>query len=351
MSTRKISALLLVLAGAGTCGWAAFTSSYVAPFHGAPCTEYSAFESFTQAWNAPNFPDDPATTSPDTALVQLVQGAIITPQGNIDHLTLPPSFVLSDSVPADLQEVVFQLCILLNQFNWTSVVLEYTDAGGTLHSIAPNSSVQLVFLMGREERVIRWDLSAVPDVILAYQIRFSAQFPSTTLDAIKLDTRFACQPGIVFCAGDGTGAACPCAQRAAPAAVARTRSRRAAGARSDGHGLRRRTTRSCSRRRRCRRRRRCCSSRARRRSRAAPACRSATACAAPAGTRAAGLEDDGRRRGLVRARRRDRSRHLGPRRDPSGGATRSYQGWYRNAAAYCTSATFNLSNGLRIDWS
>jgi len=30
--------------------------------------------------------------------------------------------------------------------------------------------------------------------------------------------------------------------------------------------------------------------------------------------------------------------------------TRTYQAWYRNAAAFCTPATFNLSNGLEIAW-
>ncbi len=32
------------------------------------------------------------------------------------------------------------------------------------------------------------------------------------------------------------------------------------------------------------------------------------------------------------------------------GATRHYQVWYRNSAAYCTASTFNLSNGLSIAW-
>jgi hypothetical protein len=31
--------------------------------------------------------------------------------------------------------------------------------------------------------------------------------------------------------------------------------------------------------------------------------------------------------------------------------TRTYQVWYRNAAAFCTPSTFNLTNGLSIDWS
>jgi hypothetical protein len=32
------------------------------------------------------------------------------------------------------------------------------------------------------------------------------------------------------------------------------------------------------------------------------------------------------------------------------GATNTYQIWYRNAAAYCTPQTFNLSNGLSVVW-
>jgi hypothetical protein len=30
--------------------------------------------------------------------------------------------------------------------------------------------------------------------------------------------------------------------------------------------------------------------------------------------------------------------------------TRTYQVWYRNAAAYCTASTFNLTNGLQVVW-
>ena len=35
---------------------------------------------------------------------------------------------------------------------------------------------------------------------------------------------------------------------------------------------------------------------------------------------------------------------------PAGGATRTYQAWYRNSAAFCTVSTFNLSNGHQIVW-
>jgi hypothetical protein len=33
------------------------------------------------------------------------------------------------------------------------------------------------------------------------------------------------------------------------------------------------------------------------------------------------------------------------------GGRRGYQVWYRNAATFCTASTFNLTNGLRIDWA
>lgn len=35
---------------------------------------------------------------------------------------------------------------------------------------------------------------------------------------------------------------------------------------------------------------------------------------------------------------------------PNAGAVRYYQGWYRNSAAFCTASTFNLTNGLRVQW-
>jgi hypothetical protein len=35
---------------------------------------------------------------------------------------------------------------------------------------------------------------------------------------------------------------------------------------------------------------------------------------------------------------------------PVSGGTRTYQAWYRNSAAFCTSSLFNLSNGLSVTW-
>jgi len=36
---------------------------------------------------------------------------------------------------------------------------------------------------------------------------------------------------------------------------------------------------------------------------------------------------------------------------PGAGETRHYQGWFRNAAAFCTADAFNLTNGLTVTWT
>jgi len=35
---------------------------------------------------------------------------------------------------------------------------------------------------------------------------------------------------------------------------------------------------------------------------------------------------------------------------PAAGVVRRYQSWYRNAAAYCTTSTYNLTNGAEVTW-
>jgi hypothetical protein len=36
---------------------------------------------------------------------------------------------------------------------------------------------------------------------------------------------------------------------------------------------------------------------------------------------------------------------------PANGGLRTYQFWYRNIASFCTPATFNLTNGLAVQWA
>lgn len=329
---------------------ASFQVTHVAPFHGQPCTEYAGWETFTYAYNGPNMPDDPASTSTDSVLEQLDPGGIITAQGNIDDPTAPPSFRLTDSVPGDLQELELQVSINLNQFDWSTFMLTYVDAASVTHSIAPNTSTFLVHLMGHDERLITWDLTGVSDTITSYEIDFHTSQPTTQLDALKLDTRYTCSPGTVFCAGDGSGAACPCTNGSA------------------GHG--------------------CENSFA-----TGGGVLSATGSAnlandtlvlvasgLPPTTSVLFFQGDGQIAAgngvvfgdgircaggsIVRLGSKITSggtasfgHGIGSDPDvsvrgqvPAGGGTRYYQAWYRNAASFCTSSTFNLTNGLSLVW-
>jgi hypothetical protein len=189
-----------------------FTVGYSAPIHGQPCTHFAGWESFTLPNGAANAPDDAATTASGAGVWQLAAGGVITAPGNLDNLTIPPVYRVTDSVPADLQEVVLQISANLNPLNWSSFTLGYVDTGGVPHTVSPSTSTYLVHLMGHDERVITWDLSANSDAIFAYQIDFTANNSFATLDAVKLDARFACAPGVPFCSpGAGGVIACPCA--------------------------------------------------------------------------------------------------------------------------------------------
>ncbi|MBK7644454.1 MAG: hypothetical protein IPJ19_15660 [Planctomycetes bacterium] len=189
-----------------------FTSVFVPPFRGAPCTQFAGWESFTQPNNAPNSPDDLSTTDAGAAVWQLAAGGVLLPNGNLDNQTNPPVYRVTDSVPADLQEVVLQVSMNLNQIGLTNFTLSYTDAAGTLHTLLSPSTSYLLHLMGHDEIVASWDLSSVADTITSYRLDFPATQTFTTLDAVQLDARYACSTIAPFCSPGSAGViACPCA--------------------------------------------------------------------------------------------------------------------------------------------
>jgi hypothetical protein len=329
---------------------ASFQVTHVAPFHGQPCTQSSGWETFLYAYGASNLPDDPTSTTTIPTLEQFDANAFITPQGNIDDSVAPPSFRIVDTVPGDLQELELQVSINLNQFDWTTFMLTYVDAQSVTHSIAPNTSTFLIHLMGHDERLITWDLSGVTDTITTYAIDFHASQPTTQLDALKLDTRYSCTPGVVFCAGDNSGTPCPCTPGAAGHGCDSSLGNGGAVLSASGNASLANDTLVLT-------------------ASGLPATASALFFQgdAPSGAGLGTSFGDGIRcagGSVVR---------LGPKtasggtasfghgigsdpnisvkgQVPAGGVTRYYQVWYRNAAAYCTPATFNLTNGLSIGW-
>src|SRR5258706_8642950 len=202
-----IAALFFVAAPA----LAPFTVAFTAPFHGAPCTQFAGWESFTLANNQANAPDAATPRDRGGGVGRPPPGGVPPAAGTLDNLTIPPVYRVTDSVPSDLQEVVLQVAVLLNPMNWSSFTLTYVDTAGTPHTLGPTTSTYLVHAMGHDERVITWDLTAVSDVVLAYQIDFGATNSFTTLDAVKLDARFSCTPGVPFCTPGTAGViGCPC---------------------------------------------------------------------------------------------------------------------------------------------
>jgi hypothetical protein len=329
---------------------ASFQVTHVAPFHGQPCTQYSGWETFLYAYGASNLPDDPTSTTSVPTLEQLDPNAFITAQGNIDDSVNPPSFRLTDTVPGDLQELELQVSINLNQFDWTTFMLTYVDAGSVTHSIAPSTSTFLVHLMGHDERLITWDLTGVTDTITAYEIDFHAAFTTTQLDALKLDTRYTCSPGVVFCAGDNSGTPCPCTAGAAGHGCENSFGTGGGVLSASGNANLASDTLVLT----------------------ASGLPTTAALlffqgdAATAFGQGTGFGDGIRCAGgsIVRLGTKTSSGGTasfghGVGTDPNisvkgqvptGGVTRYYQAWYRNAAPFCTPATFNLTNGLSIGW-
>ncbi len=348
--TCAFAGSIAVVAVVAPAALATFQVTHVAPFHGQPCTQYSGWETFLYAYGASNLPDDPTSTTTTPTLEQFEPNAFITPQGNIDDSVQPPSFRLRDTVPGDLQEIELQVSINLNQFDWTTFVLTYVDVGGVTQSVAPNTSTFLTHLMGHDERLITWDLSAINDTIQSYAIDFHAAFPTTQLDALKLDTRYACSPGVVFCAGDGSGTACPCTNGATGHGCDNSFGTGGGVLSASGNAILGSDTLVLN-------------------VSGLPATVAVLFFQGDAqiGGGQGSVFGDGLRcagGSIVRLGTKTSSggaasfgHGIGSDPNisvkgqvPAGGVTRYYQAWYRNAAPYCTSSTFNLTNGLAIGW-
>ena len=170
--------------------YASFNNAYTPPFRGQVNTEYSGWETFTIPFNGPNFPDVAGTSSDDAVLTQTTPGAILTSTGNIYNPAGPSHFVLSDTLPEDMLEVVLQISAFGVPADYGSFVLSYTDASGQLISVSPDSIQNLWDAGGSWEDRIDWDLTGNQDSITNYTIQFDASAIHMSLDAVILDVRF-----------------------------------------------------------------------------------------------------------------------------------------------------------------
>lgn len=192
--SRRTAALLLgsaaLLFGADSA-LAGFTNPYVPSYRGLPGSEYGAWESFTFEHSGANLPDLPGATTVDATVQQLDTSAFLV-GGNIYSFAAPIDCRLQDTVVSDLKELDLQISTKGNELDYAGVVLVYVDGLGATVTAAPTSIVELAKIpaMGFDvETLFHWDLEGVADTITAYEIRFTAAQPSTSLDAVTLDTR------------------------------------------------------------------------------------------------------------------------------------------------------------------
>lgn len=198
---------LLLLSGVSS---ALFDNAFTPGFRGAASTEFSQWENFSEAFAAPNFPDDPASTSDDASITQLTPGAILTSTMNIYNPGATSVFALADTVPGDLTELYLQTRTQGNPPNAMDVTLEYTDPAGLLQVLGYDQQELRSSAGGAEEQLYYWDLTGVADVVNSYTLRFEASAPNMSLDTVQLDTRFGDNiVGIPYCSAEDNSTGVP----------------------------------------------------------------------------------------------------------------------------------------------
>jgi len=195
---------------------AGFTSAVTPTFRGGPCSRFAGFEVFSSPYNGANIPDVAGSTDTAVTITQTVPGAILAGAGNIYHMSAPSQFLLADGGVDDVQQVVLQTATLGNSRSIATFTLIYVDLQGQDILLAPTEFVPLAQLpQQRDELYFRWDLSSVAEVVTSFRIEWSASAPNMSFDAALLDVLTQCAPGTPVCAGDGTGTACPCGNNGA----------------------------------------------------------------------------------------------------------------------------------------
>ena len=174
------------------------SSFFVTPgFRGQAGTEYSGWESFTNAYSGPNYPSIAGSTG-DAFVTQTTPGTGPFPNGpfissgNIYSFATTNTFSLTDSTAFTLGTVVLQLRSNDGsaEFDYSSVRLDYNNGGGLQSLFAPR--VELNNTAGGVASMWSWDVSSLG--INSYTIYFNASATSLSLDAAALDVQAVPEP-------------------------------------------------------------------------------------------------------------------------------------------------------------
>ena len=167
------------------------TNGFIVPFfRGGANSQAGYWETFSTAVGAPgNLPDKPGAST-GALLTQTSPTAFLTGSGNIYNLDNASLFAVSNTTPYVLGMVVLQARTLGTELDYNSVMLSYTNASGP-HTFAPLPRVELnrgsqPGLGATVSSLWQWNLAG--SNITTFVITFSAAGPSTSFDALTLDT-------------------------------------------------------------------------------------------------------------------------------------------------------------------
>ncbi len=189
ISPVLLNALLLASVSVGSAH--AGTNGFVVPFFRGSSTSAAGYwETFALAVGAPGNPPDRGGSTTDAGLTQIQTNAFLTGSGNIYNLEGTSSFIVSDATPFTLGTVVLQTRTLGTELDYSSPALEYSDDTGP-HSLPPLARYELdrgsqPGLGATVSSLWQWDLRGLG--VTNYSLSFRAAGPSTSFDAMTLDT-------------------------------------------------------------------------------------------------------------------------------------------------------------------
>jgi hypothetical protein len=146
------------------------------------------FAGFSQAFGAPNAPNDPASDLV-SQITQWTPGAVLTSTGNIYGASGALSFELRATLPHAARVVTLQLRTLGSPIDVDHVQLALGD--GTHSITAPPATPQLLLQVPSgfviEEWLLQWDVSALPVEATELVLTFDATAANCSFDDARLD--------------------------------------------------------------------------------------------------------------------------------------------------------------------
>lgn len=192
---------LALLAGASTCATAEVINPLVPEWRGSANTEFFGWESFTQTFAAPNFPDSPF--SMDAQLFNFASGAMISSGGNLYGPNGLNIHIYGFGVPAEIVLNFTTIGSIVDSDAFQAFLGDESQQG---EYFAPTSSaLQYSENLGEMGYIQTWavtyDFSSFQGDADNWALFFGTESPHFSLDAVTVDVRSVPAPGALALLG------------------------------------------------------------------------------------------------------------------------------------------------------